>query len=267
MGLALQRAGLARYVVGYGRRESSLTQALEKKCITSYTTDLKKAVHDSGLVIVATPVEQTAEFIAAAAEHAGRGTLITDVGSTKESICRDADAALAGSLGAFASFVGSHPLAGSEKTGAIFAKAGLFDGRMVVVTPTENSRPETVDQIDSLWQKLGAKTSRMSPAEHDAAVAVTSHLPHIAAALVASITPEDLLKLTAGGWQDTTRVASGDVELWRQILLANRPHVLLALTKFATVLASFREALDKADGTAISQLLEAGKRTRDALGS
>lgn len=267
VGLALQRAGLARRVIGFGRREGSLAQALERKCITDYTTHLDEAVHDAGLVIVATPVEQTADFVAAAAKGCGPGTLITDVGSTKESICRSADAALAGGAGTWASFVGSHPLAGSEKTGPIFAKANLFDDRMVVVTPTENSRPDAVEQIDTLWQKLGAKTCRMHPAEHDAAVAITSHLPHLVASLVAAITPEELLKLTAGGWQDTTRVASGDVELWRQILLDNRPHVLLAVEKFATVLASFREALEQADGAAIAQLLEAGKRTRDALGS
>jgi prephenate dehydrogenase len=164
-------------------------------------------------------------------------------------------------------FVGSHPLAGSEKTGSEAARADLFEGRVVVVTESEVSDHDAVDTIEDFWQSLGATVVRMSPAEHDAALARTSHLPHLLASALAIATPDDLLPLTAGGWCDTTRIAASDPELWRQIFLANRVHTLKALADFETVLLSLRAAVEQADADRLTALLAEGKRRRDAVGS
>lgn len=267
IGLALRKERMARHVIGIGRRIEPLRAAENRRAITEVTTDLRQGVASANLVVVCTPVEQVPEFVAAAAKACKPETIITDVGSTKAAIVVACDKALADSKGLWASFVGSHPLAGSERTGVEFARDDLFQGRTTVVTPSENTPPEAAAKIEALWQGLGSKVVNMSPQEHDAAVAATSHLPHLIASALAAATPAELLPLTATGWADTSRIASGDIELWRQIFLDNRVNTLKALASFETVLAELRAALEAADGPALARLLQQGKRIRDTVGS
>lgn len=259
IGLALRGRQLAERVIGIGRRKSSLDQALAAGCVTEVTTSLAEGVRSAELTVVCTPVESIAQHVAEIAQACPPGCLITDAGSTKGQIVANVPAA--------ARFVGSHPIAGGEKTGPEAARADLFEGRVAVVTPIAASNLAAVTAIESFWQSLGARVVRMSPDEHDAALALTSHLPHLVASALAAATPESVLPLTGTGWQDTTRVAAGDVELWRQIFLANRSHTLKALDDFGTVLEQFRAALQSGDGTLLAALLAEGKRRRDALGS
>src|SRR5262249_49195574 len=155
--------------------------------------------------------------------------------------------AIDGKLGKNNRFVGSRPLAGSEKSGVENARADLFDGRVVVVTPSRKNKPEVLANISDFWSGLGATVLIMSPAEHDKALATTSQLPHLVAAAVARVTGKDELPLTAGGWRDLTRIAAGDPELWTQILLENRSHVLKSLSGFEKTVAAYRVALEKGD--------------------
>jgi prephenate dehydrogenase len=263
IGLALRRRGLARRVVGVGRRESTLSKAVERGAITEGTTDLARGVAGADLVVVCTPICNIVEHVLAAAEAAPPGVLITDAGSTKGEIV----ASLENRLPRGAAFVGSHPMAGSEKTGPEFAEEDLFQDRVTIITPTRHTPPAALTAIEDFWQSLGARTVRMTPHEHDAAVAAISHVPHLAAAALAAATPEEWLSLAAGGWCDTTRVASGDVDLWRQILTVNRSHVLRSLAEFEKTLASFRDALSRGDDAELIRLLEQGKRRRDAVGN
>ncbi len=267
IGLGLRQRNLARHVIGIGRRMETLRTAENRGAITEATTDLAAGVAQAELVIIGTPVQTIVDQVKQVAEAAKSGTLVTDVGSTKQSIVEGADRALAGALGLWTSFVGSHPLAGSERTGVEFARADLLEGRTVVVTPSEASKSDAVERVESLWQALGAKVERMSPAEHDQAVAATSHVPHVVAAALAAATKQDYLPLTATGWADTTRVAAGDVELWRQILSDNRPHVLAQLREFEKFIAAYAAALERGDEAQLAHLLQQGKRHRDAVGS
>lgn len=267
IGLALQKRRLAKRVVGIGRREESLRLAENRRAVTDVTTNLEQGLAEANLVIVCTPVQTVVEQVVAAAKACQPHTLITDVGSTKQAIVSGVDQALAGAQGLWANFVGSHPLAGSERAGVEFAKEDLLEGRTVVVTPSDKTASGVADQMESFWRGLGAKTVRMSPHEHDAAVAQTSHLPHLAASALAAATPEELLPLTATGWADATRIAAGDSELWRQILLENGSHVLKALAAFEKVLLDFRTALESGDQAALTRLLRQGKYIRDSLGS
>jgi prephenate dehydrogenase len=145
--------------------------------------------------------------------------------------------------------------------------ADLFEGRTVVVTPTSSTAAATISAIEKFWKSLGASVVRMSPAEHDAALARTSHLPHLVASALAAATPDDHLPFTGTGWSDTTRVAAGDAELWRQILASNAAPTLKALADFETVLFRLRTALETGDEATLAHILAAGKRRRDALGS
>jgi prephenate dehydrogenase len=220
-------------------------------------------VADAELVVICTPVGQIAADVCSAAAHCRPGTLITDAGSTKAEIV----ARLEGSLPQAVEFVGSHPLAGGEKSGPAAARADLFVDRVVVVTPTDTTSAQALAAIEELWASLGAKVVRMTADEHDRQVAATSHLPHLAAAALAAATPEEFADLVARGWLDTTRVASGDPQLWTQIFLANRAHVLTTLARYGKVLSSFGEALERSDATALERILAEGKQARDALGS
>jgi prephenate dehydrogenase len=259
IGLALRKRKLARKVIGIGRRQESLDRAQALKAIHRGTTELAAGVEEADLIVVCTPVSSIVEHVAACARHSPAGTLITDAGSTKAHIVQSLDAQLPPS----AHFVGSHPLAGSEKTGPEHARADLLEGRVVVVTPTRRTARGDADKVTQLWKSLGASVVSMSPGQHDAAVASTSHAPHVFAAALAAATSVRDLPLVAGGWLDTTRIAGGDEELWRQILLDNRENTLAALERFQAMLVEFRSALEHGDGTKLKQLLRKGRQRRE----
>jgi prephenate dehydrogenase len=268
IGLALRERRLAQKVIGVGRRQQSLDIARKVGAIDNGVTSLANAVSQAQLIIVATPVDTIAERVVQTAAACPAGSLITDAGSTKEGIVTAVDAGLAGRRSG-PRFVGSHPLAGDHRTGPAHARADLFDGRTVVITPTEHTRPAAVTEVSGFWESLGANVRTMTPADHDRALAITSHLPHAAAVALAAATPTDLLGLTAGGWQDTTRVAGGDPALWQAIFTANREHVLEALDLMQQTFTSLRESLEQGDNESLLLILEAAarrKRERDALG-
>ncbi len=230
--------------------------------MTETTTDLARGVAEAQLILVCSPVETIAEQVIQVADSCSPTAIITDAGSTKLGIVERVAAGLPGGK---ATFVGSHPLAGSEKTGVAHAQPHLFRGRTVVVTPTAETPASARDRLCAFWTGLDASVITMSPAEHDAAVASTSHLPHVVASVLAAVTPEVYLPLVATGWLDTTRIATGDVELWRQILSENRTSVLRCLEQFAKVLDSLTVALRQRDDLAVTELLATGKQRRDAL--
>lgn len=262
IGLALRRRKLARHVVGIGRSSASLRAAKRREAVDSTTTDLKRGVASAELVVVCTPVANVVDHVRAAAESAN-GAIITDAASTKAEIVTTLDHTLDRGV----SFVGSHPMAGSERTGVTSSQDDLFQNRVVVVTPTRRTKPAALAAVEQFWQSLGANVTRMSPQAHDEAVAEISHLPHVVASALASAAAAKHLPLAASGWQDTTRIAAADPQLWQQILSENRGHVLKSLDKFEKVLASFRRAIEQNDARRIIRQLEQGKQNRDAVGS
>ena len=262
IGLALRRRGLACTVIGVGRREESLRVAREMSAVTEVTLDLAQGVAEADLAIVCTPVGRIADDVRAVARSCRPGTLITDVGSTKAEIV----ASVGRSLAPEVRFIGSHPLAGSERNGPAGADADLFVGRVVVVTPDETTRPDDLKALCDFWSGLGARVIRMPAEEHDRALAATSHLPHLVAAALATATPEEMIELTASGWADCTRVASGDPKLWQQIFGSNRQPLLSALARFEGELAALRSAIERQDQPALFKLLAAAKERRDAAG-
>jgi prephenate dehydrogenase len=269
IGLGLLQRQLARVVVGIGRRPESLREAEQQGAVTSSTCDLAAGLAEADLVVVCTPVGRIADDVVQAATLGPTGSLITDAGSTKAEIVAQVEAA-ARDNPAWQSgvrFLGSHPLAGNEKKGPLHARADLFEGRVAVVTPTAQTSDRDRRLLEDFWTGLGARVVEMSPEEHDKRLAATSHLPHLVASAIAATTPEEYVTLTAGGWLDTTRIAAGDPDLWRQILLSNRANVVEWLERLERKLADFKQSLAAGRGEELHQLLTEAKRIRDAVGS
>jgi prephenate dehydrogenase len=263
IGLAARRRGLATHVIGAGRQQASLDRALATGCIDEASLDLAEAVRRAEVAVFCTPVDKIAEQVLTSASGCAPGTLLTDAGSTKAAIV----GAIDGRLPDGVAFVGSHPLAGSEKRGPEFADARLFEGRLTVVTPSPRTERDAVKRTCTFWEALGSRVRVMTPDEHDRALALTSHLPHLLAAALAGVLPPELFDLTATGFRDTTRIAAGDPSLWTGIFVHNRLAVLDALERLAGRLSEFRVALEAADPSALDRLLTQAKKVRDALGS
>ncbi len=263
VGLAARRRGLVGRVVGAGRQAATLERARQLGAIDEGCLDVTDAVRRAEVAVFCTPVTLIAEQVLAAAPGCAAGTLLTDAGSTKAAIV----AALDGRLPPGVSFVGSHPLAGSEKRGPEHADADLFQGRVTVVTPAPRADRAAVERTIAFWQALGSRVVLMEPDEHDRALALTSHLPHLMASALAGILPRELHDLAASGFRDTTRIAAGDPSLWTGIFLQNRAALLEALGELQGQVMEFQKALMTGDSAAIDTLLARGKRSRDALGT
>ena len=259
--LAARQRGIVRRVIGVGRTVPRLAQAREAGLLDAISTDLVAAAEQADLLIFATPVNLIVAGVREVASACRSGTLITDVGSTKAHLCRELSAGLPNS----ATFIGSHPLAGSEKQGWEHARADLFDGRVCVVTPTETSCRNEVARLTAFWQAIGMSVVEMSPEAHDCALAQTSHVPHVIASALARTLADENRTLAATGFADTTRIAAGDPNVWVPILLDNRDAVLASLDEFSTQVTALREALIRGDADEIRRLWEQGKAIREQL--
>ena len=247
--------------MGVDSRREALRRALSRGALDEAQPDLRTAAARADVILFCTPVEVIAVGVLAAAAACRPGTLLTDAGSTKAAVVR----ALDGRMPLGVAFVGGHPLAGSEKQGADYSTAEMFEGRLVLLTRTALTDDNALSRTAGLWEAPGARVRVMDPDEHDRAVATTSHLPHLSASALAGVTPPEWLSLTAGGFRDATRVAAGGPDLWAGILLSNPDAVLAALGRLDERLAAFRRALAAGDRAALTALLREGKQVRDEL--
>lgn len=267
IGLALRGRRLAGEVVGVGRREESLSRARERGAVDRTTTDLANGVANAEVIVVCTPVGMIAEHVQAVAAVCPADALITDAGSTKAEIVAAINTTSGRCKPAGAAFVGSHPLAGDHRTSVDHARADLFKGRTVVVTPTDDTPKGIAERASAFWKAIGANVHLMTPSEHDKIIATASHAPHLIAAAIAAATPNKAMPFVASGWLDATRIAGGDPDMWQAIVAANRQPILDALAGVETEISEFRKAIEAGDDDRLVQLLTQAKRMRDALGS
>ena len=222
----------------------------------------RAAADGADIVVVCTPVDRIVELIQEVRNDLPSNAVVTDVGSVKGEICRLATHALKNG----AQFVGSHPMAGSEKSGMEHANADLFENWPCFVTPMDETPVQTVDRIAHFWARIGAEVITLSPDRHDEIVAQISHLPHLAAsALCSLLAGHDLTwrQYAGDGLRDTTRVAGGNPSLWLDILFKNRDEVLRALASYQDELQAFHAALSNRNILELKTLLERGKDYRD----
>jgi prephenate dehydrogenase len=258
IGLALRSRGLAARVVGVGRDLKTLQQAQDRGIIDQATTDLEAGVAEAEVVVVCTPVSRIPHDVRRAAQAVPAGALVTDAGSTKRQIVETIESHLAASD----VFVGAHPIAGSERTGAVHARAGLLHDRVCVLTPTPRTSAARLQRARDFWGGLGCRMLEMSPAEHDEVLAYTSHLPHAMAAALASSVPAEWLALAAGAYRDGTRVAAADAGLWTAIFRDNRGPLLKALGTLEERVAAFKYAVMTDDEDAIRQWWDQARHRR-----
>lgn len=266
LGMALRRKRLARRVVGYVRRPGAVEECRRLGAVDEATTDLDGAVEGADLVVLCTPLAQMPGLAAAMAGRLKSGVVVTDVGSVKTPVVRQLEPVLH-RVGAY--FVGSHPMAGNERSGVGAAHPRLFDGAVSVVTPTARTDPSALGQVRHLWTGLGCRVLEMPPDQHDRLVSRSSHLPHVVAAALAALVLAPgrsgaQKALCATGFRDTTRVASGSPEMWRDIAVANRQHLDRALVDLIRQLQRVRRWLHRADGAALLQFFRTAKERRDA---
>lgn len=261
VGLALRRAGFLGRRVGVGRRAESLATAIEYGAVDEVTQDVAQGISKADLVLLCTPIGRFEGLLRAMAPAVTPRMLLTDVGSTKAEVVRIAGRCLPrGSR-----FVGSHPMAGSEKTGVEFARADLFDRAVCLVTPTKSASTDDVSWLEGFWAALGGRPVVLSPRHHDTLLARVSHLPHaVAAALVRLALKDQAIDLAGPGFGDTTRIASGDAAMWTDIFRTNRRAVCAAIDGLISELQRFRDRLDRDEAAAIQEWLEWSRRQRDA---
>jgi prephenate dehydrogenase len=266
LGLALKRRALVGQVEGYVRRESSIAESLKNGAVDRATCDLSLAVDDADLIVLCTPLAQMRPLCEAMLPHLKRGAVVTDVGSVKTSVLRELTPLFENS-GTF--FVGSHPMAGSERMGVSFAKADLFEKAVCVVTPDSATPSHITDEVETLWRSVGCRILRLPPGLHDELVSRSSHLPHVLATILADYVlgpeqPPEQQMLCAGGFRDSTRIASGSPEMWRDIVIANRQAALKTIKDFSARLEEFKGLLERADPNAIGDFFQQAKSRRDA---
>jgi len=257
---ALRHRRTSVKIIGIGRDAARLERARRADLLDVAAISFDTAA-DADVVVVCTPVDRIVEDVRRVAPHLHAGAIITDAGSVKGRICRE----LRNDLPDGIAFVGSHPLAGSEKNGWEHSDAELFQDRVCVVTPDDSTKVDILCHVEDFWRTLGMRLVRLSPEEHDRALAITSHVPHVAAAALASQLTDEVRSLAATGFRDTTRIASGDPELWTAILLANADSVASGIDRIIEELKTFRGAINSGNGAEVRRLLQKARDRRNSL--
>ncbi len=262
--LALRKANAVDEVVGFGRSDATLRQAMQLGILDRAGKQEASEVCDADLVLLATPVGQMAELMARIAPYLGAHTLVTDGGSTKSDVAAAAYANLGSKI---AQFVPAHPIAGAEKTGPEAAQADLYQGKKVVLTPLPENSAESVARVRKAWELCGAVVSELTPQQHDEVFAAVSHLPHLLSfALVHDLAQRDdrdlLLSFAASGFRDFTRIAASSPEMWRDISLANRDALLREVKQYADELYVLYQALENSDAAKLEEIFRLSSQVR-----
>jgi prephenate dehydrogenase len=259
---AARARGLAQRIVVWARRPEVRLKLRDQPWCDTVAETPEAAAAGAGLVVIAAPVDKIVELARLIAPHVPAGAIVTDVGSVKGEICRLGHAA----LDQHAHFVGSHPMAGSEKNGWEHADPDLFAGRACFVTPLEKTDPAAIKTVVKFWQDLGAEVATLDPDAHDEIVAHISHLPQVLASTLCAFLAKKnpaWRNFAGGGLRDTTRIAASNPQLWRTILEQNRDEVLRALRQFQDELQAMQASLSNRDWFDVIARLERGKAYRD----
>ncbi len=267
LALALKQAGAVGHVVGCGRSQQNLQKGVELGVIDSYEISISDAVKGADTVVLAVPLGAMQSVFEQIRDVIGDATVITDVGSAKQSVVDIASAMLGPRI---AQFVPGHPIAGTEKSGVEAGFASLYQDRRVILTPLDSTDPAAIDKIDAMWRQTGASVEYLGVEHHDKVLAATSHLPHMLAyALVNYLSRlndhEEIFNYAAGGFRDFTRIASSDPVMWRDVCISNGDALISLIEGYKDELDQVSAAIRDADHERLLQLFGKAKSERDSL--
>ena len=264
LALALKERNLATVVFGYGRDQSRLEEAQKSNIIDAFSTNIKEAIDEANIVVIATPVGTFKDILHQIEPLISSNVIITDVGSTKSDIVNIVNDVLRDKS---SYFIPAHPIAGKERSGFEVSDSKLYDGKKVIITPQETNSPESIDVIDQMWKNVGADVDFMSAESHDNLLGMTSHLPHMLAfSLVNYLVDQNpnASIYAGGGFKDFSRIASGDAIMWRDICLQNKNQIMNHLKGYQSTLDDLLEAINDEDSEKLGQLFTTAKKTRDS---
>ncbi|GJL78514.1 MAG: prephenate dehydrogenase [Nitrospinaceae bacterium] len=260
-----KKKGLVETVVGFGRYPEKLEKAKELGIIDAFETDLQTAVKNADLVVLCTPVNMLAPLAGELSPFLKPGCLVTDVGSVKKSVVGEIQSIMPDS----AYFVGSHPIAGGEKSGFEASTPDLFEQQKCIVTPTPKTNASALEQVKELWEQVGMQVVSMDVEEHDFIFGAVSHLPHIIAYVlmntigdISTKNHDEVISFSGGGLKDITRIASSNPVMWRDICLSNKKPVLKLIDKFQGTLQQVRNTIEKEDSQMLEQTFEMANKYR-----
>jgi cyclohexadieny/prephenate dehydrogenase len=265
---AMRRAGLAAHIAGYDHQSETLERARGLGFADSLYDKPGLAVRDADLVVLATPVGAFGEIAREIAGDLKRGAILSDVGSVKTAVLRD--------VGPFVPdgvhFIPAHPIAGTEQSGPDAGFAELFDGRWCILTPPPETDPAALEKLKGFWQRCGSLVEVMDAKHHDLVLAITSHVPHLiaynivgTAADLETVTESEVIKYSAGGFRDFTRIAASDPTMWRDVFLNNREAVLEMLGRFSEDLSLLQRAIRWGDGDMLFNLFTRTRAIRRSI--
>ncbi|MBI3753663.1 MAG: prephenate dehydrogenase/arogenate dehydrogenase family protein [Deltaproteobacteria bacterium] len=267
LAIILREKGIAKNIVGIGRGLKNLETAKKLGVIDSYTQDAREGVRDADLVVAAIPVAGIAKVIKEALPLLKKGAIVTDVGSVKKNIVDEVEKILPDTI----HFVGGHPIAGTENAGVEAAFSTLFQNKRCILTPTKKTNKAALGKVKKLWEIAGSEVIVMDAEKHDKILAAVSHLPHVVAySLVNTVSNindfnESIIKYSAGGFKDFTRIASSPPEMWRDICLLNKDAILDVVLRFQKTLKGLEEMIKDSDGEGLQKEFEKAKAVRDGL--
>jgi len=265
IGLSLKRLNSSSQVVGYAKTKSTLKRAVERGLVDKVEENLINAVNDADFVILATPLSMFKSIIGEISPFLKEGCIISDTGSAKLSVIKELKNIIPGNI----EFVPGHPIAGTEESGPDSGFAELFDNRWCILTPTEDNTSNAIHLVKKFWESLGSKVEIMEPSHHDKVLAITSHIPHLIAFNIvgtannlANVTEKEVVKYSAGGFRDFTRIAASDPKMWSDIFTYNSEAVLEMLELFSNDLAKLKDAVRKKDSDLLFSNFEKTRAVR-----
>lgn len=264
---ALKAAGVVQLVIGYDFNPQNLTEAVQLGVVDRAAASYAEAVSNADVVFLAVPVRSMTSVVETCVPYLPAGCIVTDGGSVKSELVSSCEQLMPD--GCF--FVGGHPIAGTENSGASASFAELFQGRRCILTPTKHTNQKALELVHSLWEVAGSKVECMDPLTHDRVFAAVSHLPHLVAyALVHAVAgsaedEENILAFSAGGFRDFTRIASSDPSMWRDIALMNRLPLMSLLDRYQHEFNTLKEKVAAGDGAWLEDYFTTSKRLRDGI--
>lgn len=265
---AMRRGGLAGHISGHARSEATRATVTQLGFCHSVHATMEEAVRDADLVMLCLPVGALGPAMAQIAPHLKKGAIVSDVGSVKSAVVRDCGPHVPDGV----HFIPGHPIAGTEHSGPEAGFAELFDGRWCILTPLPGADNDAVEKLSAFWRACGSRLEVMEPRHHDLVLAITSHLPHLiaynivgTAADLEEVTQSEVIKYSAGGFRDFTRIAASDPVMWRDVFLNNREAVLEMLQRFTEDLTALQRAIRWGDGDALFNLFARTRAIRRSI--